>query len=103
MPPKPRSSLEGYNVVPKKNAKAPVKSKPNPWRSTKMNGGYTDTSQLETSKHEDERATETPQTTSMLKIKNLGFDKRSDHFSENEYVELSQKFSTLTDGKFFKN
>ena len=35
--------------------------------------------------------------------KNGGFDKRSDHFSENEYVELSQKFSTLTDGKFLKN
>lgn len=35
--------------------------------------------------------------------KNMGFDKRSDQYSDNEYVELSQKFSTLTDGKFFKN
>ena len=35
--------------------------------------------------------------------KNGNFDKRSDNFSDNEYVELSQKFSTLTDGKFFKN
>ena len=35
--------------------------------------------------------------------KNMGFDKRSDHYSDNDYVELSQKFSTLTDGKFFKN
>jgi hypothetical protein len=36
--------------------------------------------------------------------KNMGFDKRSsDHYSDNEYVELSQKFSTLTDGKFFRN
>lgn len=60
----------------------------------------------------DERNTETAQTTSMLKTKNIhsrftdknvGFDKRSDQYSENEYVELSQKFSTLTDGKFFKN
>lgn len=36
--------------------------------------------------------------------KNLGFDKRSsDHYSDSQYVQLSQKFSTLTDGKFFKN
>jgi hypothetical protein len=35
--------------------------------------------------------------------KNMGFDKPSDNCSDNEYVELSQKFSTLTDGKFFKN
>ncbi len=30
-----------------------------------------------------------------------GFDRKSDHYSESEYIELSQKFSTLTDGKFF--
>lgn len=29
-------------------------------------------------------------------------DRRSDNYSDSEYVELSQKFSTLTDGKFFK-
>jgi len=44
-----------------------------------------------TSKHEDERNTGTPQTASMLKTKNfgsrftdtknMGFDKRSDHYS----------------------
>lgn len=78
-----------------------------------MNAGYTDTSQLASSKHEDQRNTDTPQTTSMLKTKNfgsrftdtknMGFDKRSDNCSDNQYIELSQKFSTLTDGKFFKN
>lgn len=31
--------------------------------------------------------------------RNVGFDKRSEQLSENEYVEMSQKFSTLTDGK----
>lgn len=30
-----------------------------------------------------------------------GFDRKSDHYSESEYIELSQKFSTVTDGKFF--
>lgn len=35
--------------------------------------------------------------------KNKGFDRKSDHYSDSEYIELSQKFSTLTDGKFFKN
>ena len=50
-------------------------------------------SQLGTSKHEDERTTETPQTNSMIKTKNFGsrftdtknggFDKRSDHYSDN--------------------
>lgn len=114
IPPKPRSTLEGYNVVPKKAVgKQVAKSKLNPWRSTKINAGYTDCSQLQGSKQEQERATETPQTTSMLKTKNfgsrftdtknMGFDKPSEQFSENEYVQLSQKFSTLTDGKFFKN
>lgn len=35
--------------------------------------------------------------------KHLAFDKRSsDHYSDSQYVQLSQKFSTLTDGKFFK-
>lgn len=46
--------------------------------------------------------------TTQFKVKNeftesisKGFDRRSDHYSESEYIELSQKFSTLTDGKFF--
>ena len=92
IPPKPRTSLEGYNVVPKKGkAASKSKNKVNPWRSTKVTGGNTDVSQLGTSKHEDERNTGTPQTASMLKTKNfgsrftdtknLGFDKRSDHYS----------------------
>ena len=46
--------------------------------------------------------------TTQFKVKNefassisKGFDRKSDHYSESEYIELSQKFSTLTDGKFF--
>lgn len=35
--------------------------------------------------------------------KNKGFDKRSEIYSDSDYVELSQKFSTVTDGKFMKN
>lgn len=47
IPPKPRTSLEGYSVPPKKGlSKEPVKNKVNPWRNTKLNGGYTDNSQL---------------------------------------------------------
>jgi hypothetical protein len=30
-------------------------------------------------------------------------DRKSDHYSDSEYIELSQKFTTLTDGKFFKH
>lgn len=33
---------------------------------------------------------------------NKGFGIKSDHYSDSEYVERSQKFSTITDGKFFK-
>jgi hypothetical protein len=63
------------------------------------------------SKHEGGRSVDTPNTISMFKTKNnLGTkfsetkhpDRRSDNYSDSEYVELSQKFSTLTDGKFFK-
>ena len=111
IPPKPRTNnVEGYNVVAKKGKES--KGKVNPWRSTKLSSN-TDNSQLGITKNEDERSIETPQTTSMIKTKNfgnrftdtknMGFDKPSDHYSENEYVELSQKFSTITDGKFFKN
>ena len=35
--------------------------------------------------------------------KNKGFDRKSDHCSDSDYIELSHKFSTVTDGKFFKN
>jgi hypothetical protein len=31
-----------------------------------------------------------------------GFDHRSDLHSDSDYVELSQKFSTVAEGKFFK-
>lgn len=32
-----------------------------------------------------------------------GFDVKSDNYSDSDYAEFSQKFSTLSDGKFFKN
>ena len=34
---------------------------------------------------------------------NRQLDRGSDHYSDSEYVELSQKFTTLSDGKFFKH
>lgn len=114
IPPKARSSLDKGSLPDKKaQDKSKTKAKLNPWRTnSKEVAGYTDNSQLEASKNE-ERSVDTPQTVSMFKpshpngkfseTKNQRFEGRSDQYSDSEYVELSQKFSTLTDGKFFRN
>ena len=99
---KQRTSIE------KKKEKAEEKKKINPWRG----GKDTDASQFSISKPDNERNIESAQTT-MFKTKNnlakfnesknKGFGGKSDHYSDSEYIELSQKFSTVTDGKMFKN
>ena len=38
----------------------------------------------------------------LTETKNKGFDLKSENYSDSEYAEMSQKFSTLSDGKFFK-
>lgn len=99
------------SIQKKKEDKNKTKAKLNPWR-TNTKDVQTDGSQLEISKHE-QRNTESAQTTlfktknnlvsKFNESKNRGFDRKSDHYSDSQYVQLSQKFSTLTDGKFFKN
>lgn len=76
----------------------------NPWRT---NTKATETKKLSNLQQESDVDNSSPNTT-QFKVKNeftssisKGFDRRSDHYSESEYIELSQKFSTLTDGKFF--
>ena len=74
--------------------------------------GRTDASHLESSKHEESRNTDTPQTVSLYKpqgysskfieTRNQKFGGCSEQYSDSEYVELSQKFSTLTEGKFLR-
>ena len=73
--------------MPPKKASSKNKGKVNPWRSTKIAGGNTDSSQLTSGKQEEERNTETAQTGSMTKTKNfsrftdtknMGFDKPSE-------------------------
>lgn len=115
IPPKARSSLDrNGNNEKKAQDKSKTKAKLNPWRTnSKEVAGYTDNSQLEASKNGEERSVDTPQTVSMFKhsnanakfseTKNQRFEGRSDQYSDSEYVELSQKFSTLTDGKFFRH
>ena len=95
----------------KNEEKQHTKAKLNPWRSALKEAGKTDKSQLEVSKNEDDRNTGTPQTVSLYKPE--GYSRKfietrnqigggSEQYSDSEYVELSQKFSTLTEGKFFR-
>lgn len=39
----------------------------------------------------------------LAETRNKGFDIKSDNYSDSEYAEMSQKFSTVSDGKFFKS
>lgn len=68
MPPKNRSSVE-KTIGQKKEEKAKVKAKLNPWRTNHEKETLTDASHLEISKHESDRNTESAQT-SMFKTKN---------------------------------
>lgn len=93
-----------------------MKGKLNPWRTSNTKEEQTDGgghSQFSNSKIEESRHIESAQTTlfktknnlasKFNESKNKGFDRKSDICSDSDYIELSNKFSTVTDGKFFKN
>lgn len=89
--------------------KSNPKGKMNPWRSVKEEG-LSDASNLAVSKHESYRKAVTPDDgncTAFKKSKlNSEFNdtknKQFEGYSDSQYVQLSQKFSTFTDGKFLK-
>lgn len=93
-----------------------MNAKVNPWRSNNKRDIQTDGGKITQTKIENERKVESAQTTlfktknnlatkknGLNESKNAGFDRKSDHHSDSEYFQLSQKFTTVTDGKFFKN
>lgn len=83
----------------------------NPWRNHKKSEDMSQESHLAVSNHlkMSNRKANTPDNVSSMKkvtrISEMLQTKKTpfDGYSDSEYVELSQKFSTFTDGKFLKS